>query len=130
MSDTPHHTTSSPASIPPEPPRKTHYESIDAWTAEGERRFGPSKLDWVFVCPGCGHRQRPIDFRPYKDAGATAETSYKVCIGRYGGLKRDWLQGEGEGPCNYTSFGLLNINPVTVAIEDGQMISIFDFAPV
>jgi len=102
--------------------------TLDHWLAEGERRFGTDKLKWKFVCPGCGHVQAVEDFRPYKDQGATAESAYFNCIGRYGPAKRDWLGGEGSGPCNYTSGGLFDIRPVTILVPGEMPSKAFAFA--
>lgn len=73
---------------------------LGEWLAEGERRFGADRLKWRFVCPSCGHIQAVEDFRPFKSKGATAETAYFNCIGRYSGAKRDAF-GEGK---TYSAF--------------------------
>jgi hypothetical protein len=98
------------------------------WLAEGERRFGPAQLTWRFKCPMCGHEQAPEDFRPYKPQGATAETARFNCIGRYSGPKRRAFGGDGEGPCDYTSGGLLDVRPWRVIFPDGTVSKTFAFA--
>lgn len=103
--------------------------TLDEFTAEGQRRFGPSQLKWKFVCPACGHVQAVEDFRPYKAQGATAETARFNCIGRYSGAKRKAFGGDGPGPCDYTSGGLFNISPLTVTDNEGKILGrSFDFA--
>ncbi len=102
--------------------------TIAEWSKEGAKRFGESQLQWVFVCPACGHKQKPIDFRPYKAEGATAETGRFNCIGRFSGAKRRAFGGKGEGPCDYTGGGLFNIMPMTVVLPNGEEIRAFDFA--
>lgn len=93
--------------------------TITAWLEDGARRFGPNKLKWKFVCSGCGHVQAVEDFRSHNERGATAESAHSVCIGRFAGLRRTWLGGEGPGPCDYTSGGLFDIRPVTLTEDDG-----------
>lgn len=34
------------------------YESLEAWKAEGERRFGKDILKWKFKCPMCAMWQQ------------------------------------------------------------------------
>ena len=102
--------------------------TLDEWLAEGERRFGADRLKWRFVCPGCGHVQAVEDFRPFKDRGATAESAYFNCIGRYAGPKRTAFGEKGGGPCDYTTGGLLNISPVTIRYGEDKTTSAFDFA--
>jgi hypothetical protein len=104
--------------------KMTHQE----WEAEGLRRFGPSQLQWKFVCPACGHVQAVEDFRPYKHLGATAESASFKCIGRYACLaKRRAFGDDGPGPCDYTSGGLFNISPIMV-ISEGKEIPCLAFA--
>jgi len=112
----------------PEPPR-TRY-TLAEWHAEAERRFGASYQDWKFVCPACGHVQKVIDFRPYKDAGANPNSAYQECIGRYEGVPRSATKESGKGPCDYAGYGLIDLCPVTVVMEDGREIKVFDFAIV
>lgn len=111
---------------------KTQTFTVDEWLAEGERRFGADRLKWRFVCPGCGHVQAVEDFRPFKDEGAKPESAYFNCIGRFSArlMKREWLGGEGPGPCNYTTGGLFNISPVTITREGERPVSAFAFAEV
>lgn len=123
-------TTPTPEAPPAEASKTKHYDSVAAWLAEGERRFGTDIFKWKFVCPACGHVQAVEDFRPFKSMGATAETARFNCIGRYGGPARRWLGGEGPGPCDYTSGGLFDIRTVTITTEDGTTVRSFDFAPV
>lgn len=104
--------------------------SLSDWLADGERRFGTDQLKWKFVCPCCGHVQAIEDFRPYKGMGATAETARFNCIGRYAGAKRKAFgDGDGPGPCDYTSGGLFDVRPVCVSMPDGSRVGAFEFAP-
>jgi hypothetical protein len=98
------------------------------WLSEGERRFGPDRLKWRFICPVCGHVEAVEDFRPFKATGATAESAYFNCIGRYAGPKRRAFGGDGPGPCDYTTGGLFNISPVTITETGGKPASSFEFA--
>ena len=99
--------------------------SFEEWEVQGRALFGEDKFEWEFVCPSCGNIQRPRDFLPYKDRGATPETAFQVCIGRFDGHMNAHM-GSGESPCNYTSFGLLNINPVEVT-KDDKIYRVFAF---
>jgi hypothetical protein len=99
-----------------------------AWMKEGTRLFGPVRIFWGFVCPSCGHVQTPEDFRQYKDNGATPNAAYLNCIGRYDGKHGDVEMGTHPGPCNYTSGGFLNINPVTVIMPGDSPLHVFAFA--
>lgn len=103
--------------------------SIGEWLAEGEKRFGPSRLKWKFKCPACGWVQAVEDFRPYKHLGATAETARFNCIGRYQGARRPAF-GRGDGPCDYTSGGLFDLRTLSIRTADGQLHKTFDFADV
>lgn len=96
------------------------------WEAEGKELFGEDMLQWEFVCPSCKNVQKPEDFRKYKDRGATPNTAMFNCIGRYDG-HGDNDMCAGKQPCNYTSGGLLMINPVCVIDEEGKKHYIFDF---
>ena len=100
------------------------------WMADGERRFGPNQLLWRFVCPCCGNAQSAEDFRPFKERGATAEDARFNCIGRFSGPKRKAFgEGDGPGPCDYTSGGLFDVRPVWVNMPTGEKIGSFEFAP-
>lgn len=99
--------------------------TLAEWLALGEKLFGPEKLEWRFVCPACKHVQKPIDFRPYKEQGVTAETAYMNCIGRYDGHGSNDMF-SGKQPCNYTSGGLLNLNPLSVSSGE-ETFRVFDF---
>ena len=87
------------------------------WRAKGLSLFGDDFLLWRFVCPSCGHVQTAMDFLRFKDQGATPNTVYFNCIGRYDG-HMDVPMYTTPGPCNYTSGGLLNISPVLVTDEE------------
>lgn len=98
--------------------------SLEEWKAKGKELFGEDALKWRFKCPSCGHVQTPQDF---KDLGVDPNLVYRNCIGRYDG-HMDVDMGTKPGPCNYTSSGLLNINPVPVRDIDGNIKYVFAFA--
>lgn len=102
----------------------------EEWLSKGVQLFGEDKMKWRFVCPGCGHTQTPEDFRQFKEQGATPNSAYQQCIGRYSGGK-SWAfstpEKLGKGPCDYTGTGLLNICPVVVIDDDGKEVSSFAF---
>ncbi|MBN2392089.1 MAG: hypothetical protein JXR84_15285 [Anaerolineae bacterium] len=93
--------------------------SYDDWIAEGTELFGDDKLQWEFVCPACGHIQKPIDFKPYQDAGANPSSAAQSCIGRFDGHMHVDM-GTGN-PCNYTAGG------VKVVFPDGHENPVFGF---
>lgn len=101
--------------------------TLDEWNAEGERRFGPDKMKWRFVCPSCGHVASVED---WKNAGAPEGAVAFSCIGRYTGAGGENFGKLNGGPCNYAGGGLFKLNPVQVdgGEEPGSEYKIFDFA--
>ena len=100
------------------------YENLEAWKAEGKKRFGDNVDDWRFVCPACGHIASVAD---YKQADMPAGTIGFSCIGRADmDTAADAFTG-GGGPCNYAGGGLFKINPVVIGDESEY--TLFDFAP-
>jgi hypothetical protein len=95
--------------------------TLAEWQAEGARRFGADHLQWRFVCPACGHEQAVIDFRPFKDQGATTNDAFQQCIGRFAGT------GDKQ-PCDWAAFGLFDITPIHVVEDDGRITKVFGFA--
>lgn len=49
--------------------------TLEAWRAEGRRRFGAAFDRWRFVCPLCAHVAEVGDFRPYASKGATPDSA-------------------------------------------------------
>lgn len=92
--------------------------NIEEWIAKGEKLFGPDRLKWKFVCPSCGNIQSVADFRQFKDRNATPRDANYICIGRLDGHINVPMFTK-PGPCNYSSGGLFNINPIT--IKDGNL---------
>ena len=82
------------------------YESLDAWKAEGERRFGADIRKWKFKCPMCGHVAAVEDFVKLK-VKDPANSAYEECIGRYTG-KGSPKKGDSSG-CNWAAYGLFGI---------------------
>ena len=100
----------------------------DEWEREGVELFGPHMLTWKFKCPGCGNIQSVEDFRKFKDQGATPNSAYQECIGRYTNGKSFTHMKSGEkGPCDYAAYGLFDICHTTVILEDGKKISVFEW---
>lgn len=103
------------------------FESVEAWKAEGERRFGPNLNNWKYKCPMCGHVASVQDF---KDLGVEdpANTAYEECIGRYTG-KGTPQKGDSSG-CNWAAYGLLGIPKGGTYIFTGpeKGAHIFEFA--
>ena len=101
----------------------------EQWVAEGKKMFGDNMFLWKFKCPGCGHVQTPEDFRPFKEAGATPNSAYSECIGRYTGGK-SWANDKQSkpGPCDYAGYGLFKISPVIV-VDGANETHAFAFSP-
>jgi hypothetical protein len=97
--------------------------TLAEWNAEGERRFGPDRMQWKFVCPVCGHVASVQD---WKDAGASETEVAFSCVGRHiPGSRQAFGKIVGDGPCTYAGGGLFRFNPVEV---EGH--KVFDFAEV
>ena len=104
--------------------------SFEDWQKEGTKRFGENQFNWKFVCPGCGNIASVEDFRIYKSEGATPNSAYQECIGRYTG-GRSWANPKKTNPkkpCDYAGYGLICISPVEVVMPDGKIINAFAFA--
>lgn len=99
--------------------------TFEEWEAEGERRFGPDRMTWRFVCPVCGHI---TSVKGWRDAGAGSGEVAFSCIGRHVGAARRAFGGEGSGPCDYAGGGLFRLNPVRVLCSDGDVLRLFEFA--
>jgi hypothetical protein len=99
--------------------------TLDEFIAEAEHLFGPDRMNWKFVCPGCGHVASAQD---YKNVGAPEGAVGFSCIGRFLENCRDWLTGIGPGPCNYTQGGLFGISPVKIIAHDGKLHYYFELA--
>ena len=90
--------------------------SIAEWKAEARRRDGDNARDWAFTCPICAQEQCGADFEV---AGRDGQLACTMCLGRYVDREKD---------CDYASGGLINANPVTVKMDDGRIVHVFDFA--
>lgn len=99
------------------------------WVAEGERLFGPDRMEWKFICPCCKHVARVAD---WKDAGASEGAVAFSCVGRWLPEAREaFVAGSPrQGPCNYAGGGLIGLNPVLVQDQDGKPHRLFAFAPM
>lgn len=105
------------------------YNSVEEWLAEGERLFGPDRMNWKFVCPMCGNVQSVQEFKQLAEEGhrVTPDSARFNCIGRYKGGRSAFLDDGKDGPpCDYTTGGLFNVSPVKVAAPDGEHWA-FDF---
>lgn len=98
--------------------------SYAQWVEEGEKKFGPDKMKWKFVCPMCGHVATGED---WKAAGAPAGSIGFACIGRWQENPRDAFRAVGKGPCNYTGGGLFRLNPVTIVVSEDEKHTYFEF---
>jgi hypothetical protein len=97
--------------------------TLEEWIQEGERRFGPDRLNWKFVCPVCGHIASAGD---WKAAGAReAEVAFS-CIGRHIPGSRSAFEDKGEGPCNYAGGGLFRLNPVQIDENEDRLFAFAD----
>lgn len=98
--------------------------TFNAWRTEGERRFGPDRNLWRFVCPACGHVASWAD---WKAVGAPEGAEGFACVGRWTQGSRSAMYANGPGPCDYTGGGLFQLNPVLVQ-KDGESTTFFAFA--
>lgn len=96
------------------------------WRDEAVRRYGDLKKI-KFKCPVCGYVATPEEWKKY--GGTDGQIGFS-CVGRlmpaperaFGGGKKN------GGPCDYAGGGLIRLNPVTVELEEGGSIDVFDFA--
>jgi hypothetical protein len=97
---------------------------LSEYIAEGEQLFGKDRLQWKFVCPICQHVASAED---YRKAGAPEGAVGFSCIGRYLPKEqiRSAINGQGNGPCDYTTGGLFNLSPVKITDHNAYF---FDFA--
>ena len=103
-----------------EQPKMTY----EQWKQQGKELFGEDMLQWQFECPSCGNVQTPQDFADLSKE-INPNVAYMNCIGRYvEGPVADIFSD--ESPCNYTSGGLFNLNPLVVKIKDKD-VRAFDF---
>ncbi len=96
-------------------------ETKEEWESKGESLFGKNKLEWKFQCPQCNNVVSAEDFRKFKDQGASPDSAYQECIGRYTGGRK------GPNKCDWASYGLFR-GPNLVIREDGKETPVFEFA--
>jgi hypothetical protein len=110
----------------------TEYKTMteEEFLTEGKRLFGEDKLKWEFQCPCCGNIQTAEDFRKHKGAGATPDSAYTECIGRY---QKDSFRAFGENkkgakkyPCDYAAYGLFRIGHI-IKLSNGKETVVFPF---
>lgn len=88
--------------------------TLEEFTAEGTRLFGPNGLDWAFQCPRCGTVATGRDFPPEARKSVGQE-----CVGRH----------VENVDCNWVAYGLIR-GPWEVVMADGHSAFSFPFAPV
>lgn len=99
--------------------------TVGEWTARAVELFGEDPLKWRFRCPACGNIQAVEDFQRFKDQGATPNTAYQQCIGRFDG-HMDVDMGAGQ-PCNYHGLGLFHLQKTEVLYNGGKVVPVFEF---
>lgn len=107
---------------------------ISEWRQKGVELFGERMRLWRFVCPVCKTPQSAQDFI---DTGMDKETAFssiaQECIGRHIPSSQKAISEtkviKGK-PCNYAGYGLFKLNPLSVELEDGEVINVFDFDEV
>lgn len=103
-------------------PRKIAHRD---WCHEGEKLYGNDTGEWKFVCPLCGHVAAK---KEWDAAGAPGAAGFS-CIGRYlDGKCRSAFYEKGPGPCDYAGGGLFQLNPVEITMDDGSVVTAFEFA--
>ena len=104
--------------------------TMEEFLEKGKKLFGEDRLKWKFKCPCCGNIQTAEDFRKHKENGATPNSVYQECIGRYENGCRAFgknKKGTKKFPCDYASYGLFKIGHVVI-LSDGKEITVFPFA--
>lgn len=99
------------------------------WEELGVKLFGEDKWNWQFKCPCCHYVGTAHD---YKRLGASSGAIAFSCLGRYMPdiIPKTLFDNDkvGNGPCDYTAGGLLNLCTLRVIEADGTEHSMFDFA--
>jgi len=90
---------------------------VKEWKEKAKKLFGPELKQWKFKCASCGETQTAQDFIDNKVKDWEGKF-YFSCIGR-------WVKGRG---CDWTLGGLFQIHKTEVINEDGEKISVFEFA--
>lgn len=98
--------------------------SKDQWFKEGVALFGKNLSDWKFVCPICGN---VASIREFEQAGASRDSAYQECIGRYVGGRSAMIE-VGQTPCDYAAYGLIGVCTTVVMADDGTTVAVFEFA--
>lgn len=93
----------------------------EEWMKKGAELFGNDYKKWKFRCPACKREQSIGDFEEFKSKGATPNTAYQECVGRYTGGR------SGPDKCDWAAFGLLR-GPDCVIADDGREVWVFPFA--
>lgn len=105
--------------------------TYEEWAQVGLERFGPDRMDWMFVCPVCGHVAAA---REWVTLGAPEGAIGFSCVGRWVDKAAQALTGAKtpvKGPCNYAGGGLFRLNPVHVQVPGGSdPHQVFEFAPM
>lgn len=93
--------------------------------------FGDNTMKWRFKCPSCGFVASAED---YKAAGAPHQAVGFSCVGRWIpiGVIPEFASEKqnSDGPCDYAGNGLFTMNPVLVQKDDGEIVPMFEFAPM
>lgn len=112
---------------------RSHFRCLTEgeWRAEGLALFGANRAHWRWVCPSCGHVASATD---WINVGAKDGHIAFICVGRFlpsNALQRDELARQtfrhAGGPCDYSGGGALQLNPVTVVMDDGSRVRVFEF---
>lgn len=97
------------------------YTSKEAWFEHAENIFGTSDYrEWRWVCPACNRIQKMDEFEPFKDDGASPNSVYSECLGRYNGGRK------GPYKCDWAAYGLFS-GPDFV-MHNGEKQPVFKFA--
>lgn len=104
----------------------TIYTSAE-WATEGARRFGDDTERWAFRCFMCGNEmsiaRAKAEFSQLRGSGWRPESE---CIGRYIDVPAARMP-RSDKPCDWCAYGLIG-GPVTVTMENGKTVHVFDFA--
>lgn len=110
-------------------PEQNETITLQEWQDIGRKIFGTSDCrKWAFRCPFCHNVATVEDFDQYEGKGATVESAYRECIGRYQDNPSLGFDKPDNRPCDYSTRRFLKFAPYRVEHPNGMIVSAFAFA--